>query len=54
MYPVVFLALIATIGTWSVTALGAATVVFLKYPQNRLVYMIVGFCYGVFFCASFW
>ena len=54
MYPVVFLALIATIGTWSVTALGAATVVFFKSPHTRLLNLMLGFASGVMIAASFW
>ncbi|MDE7312991.1 MAG: ZIP family metal transporter [Eubacterium sp.] len=54
MNPVVFLALLATIGTWSVTALGAATVVFFKSPNTRLLNLMLGFASGVMIAASFW
>lgn len=54
MYPVVFLALLATIGTWSVTALGAATVIFFKSPNARLMNLMLGFASGVMIAASFW
>lgn len=54
MYPVVILALAATIGTWSVTALGAATVVFFKSPNTRLLNLMLGFASGVMIAASFW
>ena len=54
MYPVVLLALAATIGTWSVTALGAATVVFFKSPNTRLLNLMLGFASGVMIAASFW
>lgn len=51
---IVFLALIATLGTWSVTALGAATVVFFKTPNPRLLNLMLGFAAGVMIAASFW
>lgn len=54
MYPVVFLALLATIGTWSVTALGAATVIFFKSPNARFMNLMLGFASGVMIAASFW
>ncbi len=54
MNSVVFLALIATVGTWSVTALGAATVVFFKSPNTRLINAMLGFASGVMIAASFW
>ena len=50
----VILALIATTGTWLVTAMGAATVVFFtSLNQNRLNIML-GFASGVMIAASFW
>ena len=54
MYPVVFLALLTTISTWFVTALGAATVVFFKSPNTRLLNLMLGFASGVMIAASFW
>ncbi len=54
MNEVVFMALAATLGTWSVTALGAATVVFFKYPKARLLNLMLGFASGVMIAASFW
>lgn len=54
MYPVLFLALLATIATWSVTALGAATVIFFKSPNARLMNLMLGFASGVMIAASFW
>ena len=54
MYPVVFLALLATTATWSVTALGAATVIFFKSPNTRLMNLMLGFASGVMIAASFW
>lgn len=47
-------ALIATVGTWFVTALGAATVVFFKKPSPKLLNIMLGFASGVMIAASFW
>ena len=54
MSNVVFMALAATLGTWFVTALGAATVVFFKSPNPRLLNLMLGFAAGVMVAASFW
>jgi ZIP family zinc transporter len=48
------MALAATLGTWGVTALGAATVVFFKSPDRRVMNMMLGFAAGVMIAASFW
>lgn len=50
----VTLALIATLGTWFVTALGAATVVFFRTPNLKLLNLMLGFASGVMIAASFW
>ena len=50
----VWLALMATLGTWFVTALGAATVVFFKSPSARALNLMLGFSSGVMIAASFW
>lgn len=50
----VILAFIATLGTWAVTALGAATVVFFKKPSPSLLNLMLGFSAGVMISASFW
>lgn len=50
----VIMALIATLGTWFVTALGAAIVVFFKSPNKRLLNIMLGFASGVMIAASFW
>ena len=50
----VLLALLATLGTWFVTALGAATVVFFKSPSPRAMNLMLGFASGVMIAASFW
>ncbi len=47
-------ALLATLGTWLVTALGAATVVFFKSPGLRGMNLTLGFAAGVMVAASFW
>lgn len=54
MNNVVMMALLATLGTWSVTALGAATVVFFRSPNPRGLNLMLGFASGVMIAASFW
>ncbi len=51
---IVFMALSATLGTWFVTALGAATVVFFKHPNPTVLNRMLGFAAGVMIAASFW
>ena len=50
----VIMALIATLGTWFVTALGAASVVFFTSPNQKLLNFMLGFASGVMIAASFW
>lgn len=50
----VIMAGLATLGTWLVTALGAATVVFFKSPNPRGLNIMLGFASGVMIAASFW
>ena len=50
----VLMALLATSGTWLVTALGAATVIFFKIPNAKLLNLMLGFAAGVMIAASFW
>ena len=50
----VIMALIATLGTWLVTALGAATVAFFKSPNQKVLNLMLGFASGVMIAASFW
>ena len=50
----VLLALLATLGTWLVTALGAATVAFFKSPNPTALNLMLGFASGVMIAASFW
>ena len=54
MDAIVIMALVATLGTWAVTALGAATVVFFKSPGTRALNLMLGFAAGVMIAASFW
>ncbi len=51
---VVAYALLATLGTWGVTALGAATVFFFKNPNQKIMNLMLGFAAGVMIAASFW
>ena len=50
----VLMAVLATLGTWLVTALGAATVVFFKSPNRTILNLMLGFASGVMIAASFW
>ena len=54
MNDVVIMALIATLGTWFVTALGAATVIFFKNTNQKALNLMLGFAAGVMIAASFW
>lgn len=48
------MALLATLGTWFLTALGAAVVIFFKSPSKKLLNLMMGFAAGVMIAASFW
>ena len=50
----VIMALVATLGTWLVTALGAAMVVFFTSPDPKSLNVMLGFASGVMIAASFW
>lgn len=50
----IWFALIATIGTWAVTAFGAAVVLFFRSPKPKLLDLMLGFAAGVMIAASFW
>jgi zinc transporter, ZIP family len=50
----VFQAFLAGLFTWSVTALGAATVVFAKKINQKLLDTMLGFAAGVMLAASYW
>ncbi len=51
---IVMMALVATLGTWLITALGAATVALFKSPSRRVLDPMLGFAAGVMIAASFW
>lgn len=51
---VVVLALLATLGTWGLTALGAATVFCFRNPNPKTMNIMLGFASGVMIAASFW
>lgn len=50
----IILALTATLGTWALTALGAAVVIFFKKPKQSILNLMLGFSAGVMIAASFW
>lgn len=50
----VFQALLATLFTWFVTALGAATVFIFKTINKKVLNGMLGFAAGVMIAASFW
>ena len=50
----VWMALTATLGTWFLTALGAALVVFFTTPSPKIMNVLLGFSAGVMVAASFW
>lgn len=54
MNEIILMVLIATLGTWSVTALGAGTVAFFKTPNPKILNLMLGFAAGVMIAASFW
>ncbi|MBR1731074.1 MAG: ZIP family metal transporter [Ruminococcus sp.] len=54
MNSLVLMALVATLGTCAVNALGAATVIFFKKPNVKLLNIMLGFASGVMIAASFW
>lgn len=50
----IFQALLATLFTWGVTALGAALVFFFKNLNRKVLDSMLGFAAGVMIAASFW
>ena len=54
MTTIVVLALVATLFTWLMTALGAATVIFVKGTNAKIMNLMLGFAAGVMIAASFW
>lgn len=53
-FQIILMALLATLGTWFITALGAATVVFFKNNNEKVLNLMLGFAAGVMIAASFW
>lgn len=47
-------ALLATVGTWLLTALGSSTVFFFKQVNDKILNMMLGFAAGIMIAASFW
>lgn len=54
MQNVVLLAFAATLCTWFITAMGAATVAFFKNANQKAMNLMLGFSAGVMIAASFW
>ena len=50
----ILFALLASIGTWGLTALGSAIVLFFKAPKHCVLNFMLGFSAGVMIAASFW
>jgi ZIP family zinc transporter len=53
-YNPIFLALIATLFTWLVTAAGSSMVFFFRTINNKFLNSMLGFAAGVMIAASFW
>lgn len=53
-YDPVLLALVATLFTWFVTALGSSMVFFFKTINKKVLNSMLGFAAGVMIAASFW
>ena len=53
-YNPIFLALLGTLFTWFMTALGSAFVIFFKSIKEWLLDTMLGFAAGVMIAASFW
>ena len=51
---VILQALLATLFTWGVTALGSASVFFFKKINQKILDLALGFAAGVMIAASFW
>jgi ZIP family zinc transporter len=52
--PPVAQAVVATLGTWALTALGASIVLFFREIDRRVMDVMLGFAAGVMIAASFW
>ena len=53
-YNPILLALVATLFTWGMTALGSAMVFFFKSINRKVLNSMLGFAAGVMIAASFW
>lgn len=53
-YNPILLALVATLFTWALTALGASMVFFFKTINKKILNSMLGFAAGVMIAASFW
>lgn len=53
IHPII-LALLATLFTWGLTALGASMVFFFKTLNKKILNLMLGFAAGVMIAASFW
>ena len=53
-YNPILLALMATLFTWAVTALGSSMVFFFKTINQKILNSMLGFAAGVMIAASFW
>jgi ZIP family zinc transporter len=53
-YDPIVLALMATLFTWAVTAMGASLVFFFNAINKRILNLMLGFAAGVMIAASFW
>ena len=51
---VILLALLASLFTWGVTALGSSMVFFFKKINQKVLNSMLGFAAGVMIAASFW
>lgn len=47
-------AVVATLGTWALTALGASVVLLFREVDRRVMDVMLGFAAGVMIAASFW
>lgn len=52
--PPIYQAVLATMGTWGLTAAGAGVVVFFRTVPQRVLDAMLGFAAGVMIAASFW
>lgn len=54
MYDTIWMALLAALGTWLVTALGAGVVIFFRHTSQNAMNLMLGSAAGVMIAASFW